>query len=366
MTEPHVLASYLKEQTGKEFCAFEYRASWALLIFLRSIHGKYGHRVALPSFLCHAPVAALVEAGMAPFFCDVDPLTGTVSDTEWLRAKSSGVRIFLWVHMFGIPRDSLVMREASANPDFLVIEDCCLAMGAKLSHGYCGSIGDASLFSFGPTKQADLGTGGAILLKDQKMLRSYQRVNLTEQKNPEVGEDYYRRSFYSQVAKYVSTGDRYALVGLIERYRPNLGGSQLGKELDAFDPQAFDEALKLRIHKHSVYEAILRNLPWIDIFSGTGMTPWRFVFRLPFSEPRGQHLFSNLLRETGINVSNWYFPAHLMMPFTIGQKLPGTEILSCSIFQLWLDDSICLSDIPNHCEKLVKTWEKFQEIQYEK
>lgn len=303
---------------------------------------------------------------MAPFFCDVDPLTGTVPDAEWLRAKSSGVRIFLWVHMFGIPRESVVMREASANSDFLVIEDCCLAMGAKLSHDYCGSIGHASLFSFGPTKQADLGTGGAILLKDQKLFHSYQNVNSTEQKTPDTGEDEYRRSFYSQVAKYVSVGDRDALSGLIERYRPNLGGAQLGDELEAFDPQAFEEALKLRIHKHSVYEAILRNFPWVGIFSGTGMTPWRFVFRLPFSEPRGQHLFSNLLRGTGINVSNWYFPAHLMMPSSTGQKLPGTEILSCSIFQVWLDDEVDLSDIPNHCEKLVETWEKFQESQYER
>lgn len=366
MTEPHALTSYLKVQTGKEFCAFEHRASWALLIFLRSTRGEYGHRVALPSFLCHAPVAASVEAGMSPFFCDVDPLTGTVSDAEWLRAKNSGVRIFLWVHMFGIPRESVVMREASANSDFLVIEDCCLAMGAKLSHDYCGSIGHASLFSFGPTKQANLGAGGAILLKNQKLLNSYQNVTPPERKNPEAGEAKFRRFFYSQVARYVAMGDRCAMSGLIERYRPYLGGTQLADELEAFDPEAFDEALKLRIHKHSVYEAILRNLPWVGIFSGTGMTPWRFVFKLPFSEPLCQHLFSNLLRKTGINVSNWYFPAHLMMPFTTRQRLPGTEILSCSIFQLWLDDEVHLSDIPNHCAKLVETWGKFQESQYER
>lgn len=366
MTAPHALASYLKESTGKEFYAFEHRASWALMLLLRSTGGEYGHRVALPSFLCHAPIAAAVEAGMEPFFCDVDPLTGAVTDAEWLRAKNNGVRIFLWVHMFGIPRESTVMRDASANPNFLVIEDCCLSMGAKLSNDNCGSIGQAALFSFGPTKQANLGTGGAVFVNDQKLIRNYKNAMRREHKLPEGGEAEYRQSFYGQVAAYVTTPDRSALSGLIERYRPHLGGTPLANELESFNPPVFAEALQLRLEKFSVYASFLGHLPWLSILSGDGMTPWRFVFKLPFAEPRGQHVFSELLRATGMNVSNWYFPAHLMMPSTIGQKLPGTESLSSSVFQLWLDDKTDLSDIQSNCEKLVETWEKFQENRYER
>jgi dTDP-4-amino-4,6-dideoxygalactose transaminase len=361
VTAPLALVFYLKESTGKEFCAFEHRASWALMRLLRSTGGEYGHRVALPSFLCHAPIAAAVEAGMEPFFCDVDPLTGAVTDAEWLRAKNNGVRIFLWVHMFGIPRESTVMREASANPNFLVIEDCCLSMGAKLSSEQCGSIGQAALFSFGPTKQANLGAGGAVFVNDQKLIHKYKSIVPLKRTPPAGGEGEYRQFFYDQAATYVTNADRGALSGLIERYRPYLRGAALSDELNAFNPQVFAAALQLRLEKFSLYAATLGHLPWLSILSGVGMTPWRFVFILPLAEPRDQHVFSELLRETGMSVSNWYFPAHLMMPSTSGQKLPGTESLSSSVFQLWLDDKTDLSDIQSNCEKLVETWEKFQE-----
>lgn len=355
------LASHLKNQTGKDICIFEHRASWALLTFLLSTNGEFGRRVALPSFLCHAPVAALLEAGMLPFFCDVDPSTGNVPDSEWQRATESGVKIFLWVHMFGIPQESELMRQASTREKFLVIEDCCLAFGGKLGNNYCGSIGHAALFSFGATKQVNLGAGGAILFRNESILHSYKRVIDGGTKQGKFEESNYRKKFYEQVNAYVTQDNQDALVGLAEAYRPYLRNGLGTTVLEEFDHRKLEYAIHNRIHKHDIYEKLLSKLSWIKILKAPGMTPWRFVFRLPFTQLRHQHQFAALLRAKEIDVSTWYFPTHKMISSTADQHLLGTETLSTSIFQFWLDETIDAIGIPDNCSKLIDIWNQSHE-----
>ena len=50
------------------------------------------------------------------------------------------------------------------------------------------------------------------------------------------------------------------------------------------------------------------------------------------------------MRARGLDVSNWYLPAHWMLGAEVN-SLPGVEQLSREIFQFWVDRKIGLRDI---------------------
>ena len=66
----------------------------------------------------------------------------------------------------------------------LLIEDCAHAPLTLIDDKYVGSFGDASIFSFFPTKPIPAGEGGIVLFKNKDLsskvsrIRDYGKVNL--------------------------------------------------------------------------------------------------------------------------------------------------------------------------------------------
>ena len=56
--------------------------------------------------------------------------------------------------------------------NLFVIEDCALALGAKINSKHVGLFGDAGIFSFYPVKHMTTAEGGMIILKNKKMSKS--------------------------------------------------------------------------------------------------------------------------------------------------------------------------------------------------
>ena len=60
------------------------------------------------------------------------------------------------------------LKSLSKKYKLYLLEDCALAVGAKIDNKHVGLFGDAGFFSFYPVKHITTGEGGMIILKNLK------------------------------------------------------------------------------------------------------------------------------------------------------------------------------------------------------
>jgi dTDP-4-amino-4,6-dideoxygalactose transaminase len=141
-----------------------------------------GDEVIVPANTYIASVLAITENKLVPVFVEPNLNTYLIEADEIERKISKKTKAILIVHLYGqlVNVESIKM----ISKDLLIIEDSAQAHGAINSEGVkAGNIGDASAFSFYPTKNLGaLGDGGAVTTNDDVLaevifkLRNYGGV----------------------------------------------------------------------------------------------------------------------------------------------------------------------------------------------
>ena len=104
------------------------------------------------------------------------------------RKVGPNTRALIWVHLTGIiAEDHAKILDFARRHRLFVIEDAAHAHGASIDGRAAGSFGDASCFSFYPTKVLTSGTGG-LLLTDDDRLAKFAREMRVFGKEAETGE----------------------------------------------------------------------------------------------------------------------------------------------------------------------------------
>jgi dTDP-4-amino-4,6-dideoxygalactose transaminase len=128
-----------------------------------------GAGVVIPSWTCAALLHAVAGAGGRPLVCDVEPDTLALDPDRLRKGPAAAARAVVLVHPFGLPIPVEPYRAAGR----AVIEDCAQSPGARLQGRPVGSSGDASVFSFGPTKLLTCGgPGGGLASGDPSIVRT--------------------------------------------------------------------------------------------------------------------------------------------------------------------------------------------------
>lgn len=127
------------------------------------------NKVLIPAQSFVATVNAVIEAGMDPVFCDVDPVTGLI-DLNKIDVPPDELAAVMYVNLFGniIDYDKLnTYRQFWNKYSVPVIEDAAQSFGAYYRGVPSGKLGDISVLSFDPTKNLNnYGSGGMILTDD--------------------------------------------------------------------------------------------------------------------------------------------------------------------------------------------------------
>jgi len=116
-----------------------------------------------------ATVAAIELCGAHPLLIDIDPESFTISPAllEETIATYDGpgeVRAIIPVHIYGHAADMRSITDIAHRHGIFVLEDCAQAQGAKYMGLAVGSLGDAAILSFYPTKNLGaFGDGGALI-----------------------------------------------------------------------------------------------------------------------------------------------------------------------------------------------------------
>ncbi len=163
------------------FCGVDYAScvnSGTSAVFLSTLAlgiGR-GDEVIVPTNTFIATAWGPVYAGATPVFVDCDAETWQIDARQACAAITDKTKAIIGVHLYGLPFDADAVREAAAQKQLPVIEDCAQAHGALYKNRRTGGLCDIGAFSFYPTKNLGaFGQGGCVTSNNPEYIR---QVNL--------------------------------------------------------------------------------------------------------------------------------------------------------------------------------------------
>ena len=152
----------------------------ALALILKAYGIGAGDQVIVAANTYIATILAITQVGATPIL--VEPTLETLNlDPEAIADTiTPKTKAILTVHLYGNPSAMDTLQEIATANNLFLFDDCAQAHGAAVNGKKVGSWGNASGFSFFPTKNLGcLGDGGAITTADPeiarrlKLLRNY-------------------------------------------------------------------------------------------------------------------------------------------------------------------------------------------------
>ena len=169
------------EQNFAKFCGTQYCIGVGngldalTLIFKAYIElGKMqkGDEVIVPANTYIASILAILQADLVPVLVEPDEKTFNINPKLISEKISPKTKAILAVHLYGQLAEMNEINEIAQKNNLLVIEDAAQAHGANKENKKAGNLGNATGFSFYPSKNLGaLGDGGAITTNDESLAK---------------------------------------------------------------------------------------------------------------------------------------------------------------------------------------------------
>ena len=145
-----------------------------------------GDEVVVPSLTFVSSATSVVFAGATPVFAEVDPETFNLDAADVARRMGPRVKAILAVHYGGQPADLAELAQIAQAAGVFLLEDAAEAHGARYRGRHVGTLGQAGMFSFTPTKNITTGEGGMILTGDHQLAERLRQLRNHGQSEPYV------------------------------------------------------------------------------------------------------------------------------------------------------------------------------------
>ncbi len=160
-------------------------------LFYQVIGISKGDEVIVSSQTHVATAHAIESSGAKPVFIDSELNSGNLKISDIEKKINKKTKVITVVHYLGNPVDMIEINKLARKHKLFVLEDCALALGAKIKNKHVGLYGDAGFFSFYPVKHITTGEGGMIILKNKKFSKKIRKMrafgynkNLNQRKIP--------------------------------------------------------------------------------------------------------------------------------------------------------------------------------------
>ncbi len=220
----------------------------ALHLALLGLEIGPGDEVIVPNLTFGATANAVVHAGAAPVFVDVDQETWTINPDEVAKAVTKNTKAVIPVHLYGHPCDMDRLIEIAVSHDLRIIEDCAESLGATYKGRKTGTFGDVACFSFFANKVITTGEGGMIWCRDNEVFERigvYRDHGMSKEKrywHTVTGYNYRMTNMQAAIGlAQIEQIDRFlerrgALADRYRRHLSGISGLRLPPHADWADP----------------------------------------------------------------------------------------------------------------------------------
>lgn len=150
----------------------------ALFLALKTLGIGKGDEVIVPSFTFCSTVNIIEHLEATPVFVDINYDTFLLDEDDVKRKLSNKTKAIIIVHFAGYVADINNYKSIVADYEnkIYLVEDAAHAFGSMYGDSKIGNHTDATCFSFYATKNITTGEGGALLLKNRKLLEKAEKL----------------------------------------------------------------------------------------------------------------------------------------------------------------------------------------------
>lgn len=143
----------------------------ALYRLLTALNIGSGDEVIIQAFTCSVVPAAIQWAGATPIYADIEQANFNLDPADVAHKITPRTKAIIAQHTFGIPADINALQALATHHKLTLIEDCAHALGSRYENKPLGTLGDAALFSFGRDKMLSSVFGGAVISKNETLIK---------------------------------------------------------------------------------------------------------------------------------------------------------------------------------------------------
>jgi len=130
-----------------------------------------GDEVLLPAMTHVATAHAVALTGATPVFVDSELTSGNMDLDDMAAKVTAKTKAIGIVHYVGIPIDMVKVMALAEQHGLKVVEDCALAVEARVDGTHVGLFGHTGCYSFYPVKHITCGEGGMLVSKDAETVK---------------------------------------------------------------------------------------------------------------------------------------------------------------------------------------------------
>ncbi len=147
-------------------------ATDGLFAVLKAIGIGPGDEVITTVHTAIATAEAITLTGAQVIFCDLGENSFNLDLDQVEKKITNRTKALIPVHLYGHPVDMDEALSIARKHGLFLLEDCAQAQGARYKGKNVGTLGDASVFSFFPSKNlGGFGDGGAVTARDPNLYR---------------------------------------------------------------------------------------------------------------------------------------------------------------------------------------------------
>jgi dTDP-4-amino-4,6-dideoxygalactose transaminase len=163
-------ASEFADYIGTKNCIPCANGTDAIEIALKAMGIGIGDEVLVPSHTWISTAEAVTNAGAKPVFVDTSSDFYNINPSEIQKRITRNTKAIIPVHLFGNPADMGAILKIAEENNLKILEDAAQAHGAMIGNRKVGTIGNAAIFSFYPSKNLGAyGDGGCIVTDDDEI-----------------------------------------------------------------------------------------------------------------------------------------------------------------------------------------------------
>lgn len=169
----------LADYCGVKHCIGVGSGTDALIVALMALGVGPGDEVITSPMSYVHTAGSIMRLGATPVFCDINPRTYNLAVKSLEGCITERTKAVVPVHLYGQMCKMGAVMEIAERHGIKVLEDGDQAIGAKCDARMAGSVGDAGIFSFFPTKNlAAMGDAGAVVTDDDALARRVRQLRV--------------------------------------------------------------------------------------------------------------------------------------------------------------------------------------------
>jgi perosamine synthetase len=287
---------------------------------------KKNDEVICPVFTCTATNIPLLYIGAKIKFADIDPKTLNISVNHVEKLITKKTKAIVFVNYGGLICDLEKLNILAKKYKILLIQDAAQSLGAKYKNKDIAAYADFTIFSFQAIKHITSGDGGALAIKNKKLVNKASRIRW-------FGIDRPKKQGGTWENDITEIGYKYQLT--------DIGACLLLESMKEFS--------NIKRHRNLIYQTYLKNIKQNDrikclIESNKKANPvmWLFTIVTPHKD-----LMQKKLREKNIETNQVHFRNDrysIFKSFAKGKKFKNMDQLQNNYLVLPMHTKMSVND----------------------